>query len=531
MTPACVTSGPGESTRLPFEGTEWDGRERKGEWRNLFEARKMIGGGEERAPEGEGLSLEETGRSTPPSAERAQHHCTPKTTQDTRRPDEHSANTSIQRSPTCEWTEEAAMSSSSQADNTNRKMESGAGHGGENKPCPLHPPGSGDTKRGFRKSRHDDYVKISMKEPEVHRLAPEWWKTTLLLFYAGLSLLLTTVVNTVVHEKVPPKESTPPLPDIFFEYVDRAKWAFTVTEVNGIVLVTIWCLQLLFFKHKSIVCRRYFFILGTLYLYRCITMYITILPVPDLHISCAPKLYGDSYAKFQRILRLISAAGLSISKSDSMCGDLLFSGHTVMLTLTYLFIKEYSPRSFWWYHLMCWLLSAVGVVCVLVAHEHYSVDVVVAYFITTRLFWWYHSMTRTQCQCPHNNYLTNTWWNPLFNFMERNVNTPVPHAYGWPISWAPACLKNPCPAPQLVLYQRIEDSSSDSEDSSPQLTGLNSSAFDGQALSCDRSEVARDDDVVTRRNEGSSHTWRKVTRLVRRIMYGHCDRDIKASHI
>lgn len=51
-----------------------------------------------------------------------------------------------------------------------------------------------------------------------------------------------------------------------------------------------------------------------------------------------------------------------------------------------------SPRHFWWYHLICWLLSAAGIICILVAHEHYTVDVVVAYYITTRLFWWYHSM-------------------------------------------------------------------------------------------------------------------------------------------
>lgn len=55
-----------------------------------------------------------------------------------------------------------------------------------------------------------------------------------------------------------------------------------------------------------------------------------------------------------------------------------------------------SPKSFWWYHLMCWLLSAVGILCILVAHEHYTVDVVVAYFITSRLFWWYHTMANLQ---------------------------------------------------------------------------------------------------------------------------------------
>ncbi|XP_051940458.1 phosphatidylcholine:ceramide cholinephosphotransferase 2 [Hippocampus zosterae] len=419
--------------------------------------------------------------------------------------------------------------SSSQADSMNQKMEGGAGSSGDKKPCPAHTPGSGDTKRGFRKSRHNDYVKISMKEPEVNRLPPEWWKTTLLFFYAGLSLVLTTVVITVVHERVPPKESIPPLPDTFFEYIDRVKWAFTVTEVNGIVLVTIWFLQLFFFNHKSIVCRRYFFLLGTLYLYRCVTMYITILPVPGMHFSCAPKLYGDSYAKFQRILKLISGAGLSITSSHIMCGDFLFSGHTVMLTLTYLFIKEYSPRSFWWYHLMCWLLSAVGVVCILVAHEHYSVDVVVGYFVTTRLFWWYHSMANTQCECSPNNYFTNTWWNPLFNFMERNVNTPVPRVYGWPISWAPACLKNPCAPYLLVLYQRSEGSSM-TEDSATQptgdrvmLIGLNSLNHEGQALRCKSSEVASRALSMTRRDDGSSCAWRNITSLVRRLMYGHCD--------
>lgn len=50
----------------------------------------------------------------------------------------------------------------------------------------------------------------------------------------------------------------------------------------------------------------------------------------------------------------------------------------------------------WWYHLICWLLSLVGVVFILVAHEHYSVDVVVAYFVTSRLFYWYHTMTNNQ---------------------------------------------------------------------------------------------------------------------------------------
>lgn len=48
---------------------------------------------------------------------------------------------------------------------------------------------------------------------------------------------------------------------------------------------------------RSIVGRRFLFIVGTLYLYRCITMYITTLPVPGMHFKCS--------AKVQIILKLI----------------------------------------------------------------------------------------------------------------------------------------------------------------------------------------------------------------------------------
>lgn len=55
-----------------------------------------------------------------------------------------------------------------------------------------------------------------------------------------------------------------------------------------------------------------------------------------------------------------------------------------------------SPRWMWWYHWLCWLLSASGVLCILIGHEHYSIDVLVGYFATTRIFWWYHTMASTR---------------------------------------------------------------------------------------------------------------------------------------
>lgn len=94
------------------------------------------------------------------------------------------------------------------------------------------------------------YVQISVPEERARRLPAEWWKTGVAFLYALFNLVFTTVVITVVHERVPDKSVSPPLPDKFFDYVDRVPWAFTVTEVNGLILCGLWLIQWLCLKHR-----------------------------------------------------------------------------------------------------------------------------------------------------------------------------------------------------------------------------------------------------------------------------------------
>uniref|UniRef100_A0A8C4RR18 Phosphatidylcholine:ceramide cholinephosphotransferase 1 n=1 Tax=Erpetoichthys calabaricus TaxID=27687 RepID=A0A8C4RR18_ERPCA len=301
---------------------------------------------------------------------------------------------------------------------------------------------------GFRK----EVVQIPMPQPERSPFPLEWGKTLVAFIYALSCFLLTTIMISVVHERVPPKEETPPLPDKFFDFFDRVEWAFSICEVIGMILVILWFVQWIFLKYKSIIGRRFFFIVGTLYLYRCITMYITTLPVPGIHFKCSPKLFGNWEAQMRRIMKMIAGGGLSITGSHTMCGDYLYSGHTVMLTLTYLFIKEYSPRRFWYYHWVCWLLSVVGVFCILLAHDHYTVDVVVAYFITTRLFWWYHTMANQQVlkEASQTNFSSRVWWFRAFKYFEQNVQGIVPRNYQWPFPCRPSFIS------RQVKYNRID---------------------------------------------------------------------------
>lgn len=84
--------------------------------------------------------------------------------------------------------------------------------------------------------------------------------------------------------------------------------------------------------------------------------------------------------------------GLSINGQHVYCGDYIYSGHTVILTLAYLTIQEYTPRKWYPLHWISMAVSFLGVVFVMVAHGHYTVDVLIAYYVTTRVWWIYHTM-------------------------------------------------------------------------------------------------------------------------------------------
>lgn len=51
-----------------------------------------------------------------------------------------------------------------------------------------------------------------------------------------------------------------------------------------------------------------------------------------------------------------------------------------------------SPKRCLPIHWLAGLTAFVGVIMVLIAHCHYTVDVLIAYWVTTRLWYIYHTM-------------------------------------------------------------------------------------------------------------------------------------------
>ncbi|XP_059585730.1 sphingomyelin synthase-related protein 1 isoform X2 [Alligator mississippiensis] len=178
---------------------------------------------------------------------------------------------------------------------------------------------------------------------QTRRLDPEYWKTILSCVYVFIVFGFTSFVMVIVHERVPDMQTYPPLPDIFLDSVPRIPWAFAMTEVCGVILCYIWLLVLLLHKHRSILLRRLCSLMGTVFLLRCITMFVTSLSVPGQHLQCSGKLYGNVWAKLQRAFAIWSGFGMTLTGVHT-CGDYMFSGHTVVLTMLNFFVTELSGR-------------------------------------------------------------------------------------------------------------------------------------------------------------------------------------------
>jgi len=74
-----------------------------------------------------------------------------------------------------------------------------------------------------------------------------------------------------------------------------------------------------------------------------------------------------------------------------------------------------------------------GIFFILAAHEHYSIDVFIAFYITSRLFLYYHTLANNQALMQRDYKRTKIWF-PLFSYFESGVDGIVPNQYEWPIT-------------------------------------------------------------------------------------------------
>ncbi|OQV13681.1 putative Phosphatidylcholine:ceramide cholinephosphotransferase 1 [Hypsibius exemplaris] len=263
---------------------------------------------------------------------------------------------------------------------------------------------------------------------------PERLKTVLAFGFMSFCMFCTTLALAIVHDRLP---DTGPLPDVVFDWVPQYDVGLTISEYLLVCSVWMSIFLVIFHRYRWIIFRRLFIIIGLLYFGRSITMLVTAVPVANTDYYCSPKLnHTSALAILERIGKLIGGLGLSFNGLHTYCGDYIYSGHTCMLVLSALVMTEYAPRKLIPIVVLSYLFAVTGIVMVSVSRGHYTVDIIVAYYITTRIFWMYHSMVANASlkEFGPTNYFTNVCWFRLMRFCEANVAVgKLPKHYTWPL--------------------------------------------------------------------------------------------------
>jgi shingomyelin synthase len=259
-------------------------------------------------------------------------------------------------------------------------------------------------------------------------------KTMLSALFLGTGFLATTVSLALTHERVPEVD---PLPDIVLDNVKYQGWGLDVSEILLMLSTMSAVMLVLLHSHRMIILRRIWLLLGILYYYRALTMFVTVLPKADKTYTCMPRSANTTvYTYLQRVMTIISGGGLSINGKHIYCGDYIFSGHTMTLTMGYLAIRQYSPRKWFLLHWTSLSVSTLGVVFLLISRGHYTIDVLLAYYVSSRLWWTYHTLCHTpslRSRGGHNLMDNLCWWH-VFRWFEAKVPPgPLPHSFSIPL--------------------------------------------------------------------------------------------------
>ena len=163
--------------------------------------------------------------------------------------------------------------------------------------------------------------------------------------------------GTVVHDM----RNTPPLYDLFHEIFPNLQPYRIVPEIMHVIPVLYLSgLMIYYFDQRSIDCiRTYLWIHGCIMFMRACSFTSTMLP--DASQTCHKSVYTGS------------------------CHDLIFSGHVVIMLLSVLMMQHF----FWvpgYIRLFMGIDAAITSLLIIITHNHYAVDVLLAIFIVPFVF-------------------------------------------------------------------------------------------------------------------------------------------------
>uniref|UniRef100_A0A8R1E303 PAP2_C domain-containing protein n=1 Tax=Caenorhabditis japonica TaxID=281687 RepID=A0A8R1E303_CAEJA len=253
----------------------------------------------------------------------------------------------------------------------------------------------------------------------VQRRSSEWIKAVFLFFYLFIAGVSNWAVIAYTHDFVPRE----PLPDVIFSLVEEQRWASSLGDFCVALCIVLLAALLVIHQHRGTILKRVVFCAATLYAMRSITLAVTQLPsaYTENASRCRDRVTPRFSVFLSRLIEQTIRIGFQ-SKDSMLCGDLLFSGHSLVMVTCSLAIAYYLPRSIkplqWIAHISC----AIGMICMIISRTHYTIDVIIAYWLSNMVFRLYHAFCELDVCMERQKSILNSWWPcRIIDWLEENI--------------------------------------------------------------------------------------------------------------
>ncbi|KAJ2401289.1 hypothetical protein GGI23_001501 [Coemansia sp. RSA 2559] len=173
------------------------------------------------------------------------------------------------------------------------------------------------------------------------------------------------------------------LEDVVLDHLPVLERAWIADKLVGTsVLVCIGgcCAMSAGWRERLMMVRRIGWMVAVLYFLRSITISVTTVP---------PSIGSCAISAPQSAWHVILATPQILAGTIGQCTDKIFSGHTAILTISFLFLRRYATH--WAVVAYSAAHMALGILSVLLARYHYTVDVVVGLLMTLFVHHLYYS--------------------------------------------------------------------------------------------------------------------------------------------
>lgn len=175
-----------------------------------------------------------------------------------------------------------------------------------------------------------------------------------------------------------------PLPDLGFHLLPHVTTPHIADHWNAFMIVPTFVVMfpaLGSFRARAL--QRFCLIQGLCFLLRSFSILMTNLPNP--YQSCTLNPARDEHFILE---------GLKVMGGKRFtCGDVMYSGHSVNMTLMNMIWQQYLPTS-WaispYLHVFWWVMNIGGLLCCVATHFHYSVDCYLGFVVAFSIWTIYH---------------------------------------------------------------------------------------------------------------------------------------------